>query len=79
VKFGSSILNTYVPDSNGGSRDIYAKWLEQIDAAGSLGFDSLWVTEDHFRHFGGLGQDKVLMSMERCAKSVLPALRAAYV
>ena len=26
-------------------------------------------------HFGGLSQDKVLKSMERCAKSVLPALR----
>ena len=53
VKFGYYILNTYVPESDGGSRDIYAKWLEQIDAAESLGFDSLWVTEHHFRHFGG--------------------------
>ena len=26
-------------------------------------------------HFGGLSQDKVLKSMERCAQSVLPALR----
>jgi alkanesulfonate monooxygenase SsuD/methylene tetrahydromethanopterin reductase-like flavin-dependent oxidoreductase (luciferase family) len=26
-------------------------------------------------HFGGLSQDKVLTSMERCARSVLPALR----
>ena len=26
-------------------------------------------------HFGGLSQDKVLKSMERCAKSVMPALR----
>jgi hypothetical protein len=26
-------------------------------------------------HFGGLSQDKVLKSMERCAESVLPALR----
>ena len=53
VKFGYYILNTYVPELDGGSRDIYAKWLEQIDAAESLGFDSLWVTEHHFRHFGG--------------------------
>jgi hypothetical protein len=26
-------------------------------------------------HFGGLGQDRVLKSMERCARLVLPALR----
>lgn len=53
MKFGYYILNTYVPELDGGSRDMYAKWLEQIDAAESLGFDSLWVTEHHFRHFGG--------------------------
>ena len=53
VKFGYYILNTYVPELDGGSRDVYAKWLEQMDAAESLGFDSLWVTEHHFRHFGG--------------------------
>jgi len=53
VKFGYYILNTYVPELDGGSREVYSKWLEQIDAAESLGFDSLWVTEHHFRHFGG--------------------------
>jgi natural product biosynthesis luciferase-like monooxygenase protein len=53
VKFGYYILNTYVPEHDGGSREVYSKWLEQIDAAESLGFDSLWVTEHHFRHFGG--------------------------
>jgi hypothetical protein len=26
-------------------------------------------------HFGGLSQDNVLSSMERCARAVLPALR----
>ena len=41
VKFGYYILNTYVPELDGGSREIYAKWLEQIDAAETLGFDSL--------------------------------------
>ena len=53
MKFGYYILNTYVPELDGGSRDVYSKWLEQIDAAESLGFDSFWVTEHHFRHFGG--------------------------
>jgi len=53
VKFGYYILNTYVPEHDGGSREVYSRWLLQIDAAESLGFDSLWVTEHHFRHFGG--------------------------
>ncbi len=53
MKFGYYILNTYVPELDGGSREIYSKWLEQMDAAEALGFDSLWVTEHHFRHFGG--------------------------
>ena len=53
MKFGYYILNTYVPDLDGGSRELYSKWLEQIDAAEELGFDSFWVTEHHFRHFGG--------------------------
>ncbi len=34
--------------------ELYAHWLEQIDAAEALGFDSLWATEHHFRHFGGM-------------------------
>jgi natural product biosynthesis luciferase-like monooxygenase protein len=54
VKFGYYILNTYVPELDGDSSSIYSRWLEQIDAAESLGFDSLWVTEHHFRHFGGM-------------------------
>lgn len=54
MKFGYYILNTYVPEFDGDSRSVYSRWLEQIDAAESLGFDSLWVTEHHFRHFGGM-------------------------
>lgn len=54
MKFGYYILNTYVPELDGDSRSVYSRWLEQIDAAESLGFDSLWVTEHHFRHFGGM-------------------------
>ena len=54
VKFGYYILNTYVPELDGDSRSVYGRWLEQIDRAESLGFDSLWVTEHHFRHFGGM-------------------------
>lgn len=54
MKFGYYILNTYVPELDGDSASVYGRWLEQIDAAESLGFDSLWVTEHHFRHFGGM-------------------------
>ena len=54
VKFGYYILNTYVPELDGESPELYAHWLEQIDAAENLGFDSLWITEHHFRNFGGM-------------------------
>jgi natural product biosynthesis luciferase-like monooxygenase protein len=54
VNFGYYILNTYVPEVDGDSPELYARWLEQIDAAENLGFDSLWITEHHFRHFGGM-------------------------
>jgi len=54
VKFGYYILNTYVPELDGDSTAVYTHWLEQFDAAESLGFDSLWVTEHHFRNFGGM-------------------------
>ena len=54
MKFGYYLLNTYVPELDGDSRELYARWLEQIDAAEDMQFDSLWVTEHHFRLFGGM-------------------------
>ena len=39
MKFGYYILNTYVPELDGDSTSVYGCWLEQIDAAESLGFD----------------------------------------
>jgi natural product biosynthesis luciferase-like monooxygenase protein len=54
VKFGYYILNTYVPELDGTDPQLYSHWLEQMDAAENLGFDSLWVTEHHFRYFGGM-------------------------
>ena len=54
MKFGYYLLNTYVPELDGESPELYARWLEQIDAAEDLGFNSLWVTEHHFRYFGGM-------------------------
>ena len=54
MKFGYYLLNTYVPELDGDSREIYSHWMEQIDAAEDMRFDSLWVTEHHFRLFGGM-------------------------
>ena len=54
MKFGYYFLNTYVPELDGESSELYAHWLEQIDAAEALGFDSLWATEHHLRYFGGM-------------------------
>lgn len=54
MKFGYYILNTYVPEFDGDSPELYAHWIEQIDAAEELGFDSFWTTEHHFRYFGGM-------------------------
>lgn len=54
MKFGYYILNTYVPELDGNGEHLYGRWLEQIDAAEELNFHSLWVTEHHFRLFGGM-------------------------
>ena len=54
MKFGYYILTTYVPELDGDSRELYAHWMEQIDAAENFGFDSFWATEHHFRYFGGM-------------------------
>jgi natural product biosynthesis luciferase-like monooxygenase protein len=54
VKFGYYILNTYTPELDGESPELYSHWLEQIDAAEGLGFHSMWTTEHHFRYFGGM-------------------------
>jgi natural product biosynthesis luciferase-like monooxygenase protein len=61
VKFGYYILNTYVPELDGESPELYSRWLEQIDAAENLGFDSLWITEHHFRYFGGMMPSPTVM------------------
>ena len=38
VKFGYYLLNTYVPELDGESPELYTHWLEQIDLAESLRF-----------------------------------------
>ena len=61
MRFGYYILNTYVPELDGPDADLYAHWVEQIDAAEDLGFDSLWITEHHFRLFGGMSPNPQLL------------------
>ncbi|HLG69990.1 MAG TPA: LLM class flavin-dependent oxidoreductase [Chloroflexota bacterium] len=53
-KFDYYILNTYQPEADGAPERLYASWLEQALAAEDLGYDTLWCTEHHFRHFGGM-------------------------
>ena len=60
-----------VRDSRGvfGAPDTCARILKQIIAV--MGTTHIGLTF----HFGGLSQDKILQSMERCARDVLPELR----
>lgn len=52
--------------------NFYAHWLEQIDAAEDLGFDSLWVTEHHFRYFGGMLPNPQLLLAAAARKNRRP-------
>jgi len=54
VKFDYYILNTYVPEADGPGQRLYANWLEQVLLAEELGYDVAWITEHHFRPFGGM-------------------------
>jgi natural product biosynthesis luciferase-like monooxygenase protein len=77
VKLGYYILNTYVPEWDGDSAQLYTHWLEQIDAAEELGFDSLWVTEHHFRYFGGMLPNPQLLLAAAAARTKRMRLGAA--
>jgi natural product biosynthesis luciferase-like monooxygenase protein len=77
LKFGYYILNTYVPELDGDSSSMYSRWIEQIDTAESLGFDSLWVTEHHFRHFGGMMPSPSVMLAAAAQRSRRMLLGAA--
>ncbi|HEY7066157.1 MAG TPA: LLM class flavin-dependent oxidoreductase [Chloroflexota bacterium] len=54
MELGYYILNTYVPERDGTAAELYARYLEQVDAAAAAGFDTVWATEHHFHHFGGM-------------------------
>ncbi|MBV9120504.1 MAG: LLM class flavin-dependent oxidoreductase [Chloroflexi bacterium] len=61
MKFDYYILNTYIPEVDGPANELYAKWLEQAALADELGYDTLWVTEHHFRIFGGMSPNPQIM------------------
>jgi alkanesulfonate monooxygenase SsuD/methylene tetrahydromethanopterin reductase-like flavin-dependent oxidoreductase (luciferase family) len=62
LKFDYYILNTYIPEADGPGQRLYASWLEQVRLADELGYDVAWLTEHHFRPFGGmLPNPQVLM------------------
>jgi natural product biosynthesis luciferase-like monooxygenase protein len=54
VKFDYYLLNTYYPELDGPAPTLYAHWMEQTQVAEEAGYDTLWVTEHHFRNFGGM-------------------------
>ncbi|HEX6513727.1 MAG TPA: LLM class flavin-dependent oxidoreductase, partial [Chloroflexota bacterium] len=54
MKFDYYLLNTYDPELDGPAPRLYASWREQAAAAEDLGYDTLWLTEHHFRNFGGM-------------------------
>ena len=54
MKYDHYLLNTYLPDVDGPSGELYAHWCEQAVLADQLGYSCIWVTEHHFREFGGM-------------------------
>ena len=69
--FGHLDYDAMVRDSRGvfGGPETCARILKQIIAV--MGTTHIGLTF----HFGGLSQDKILKSMQRCARNVLPGLR----
>jgi len=54
LRFDYYLLNTYVPELDGSASELYARWIEQIVLADELGYYCAWLTEHHFRVFGGM-------------------------
>ena len=54
MDLGYYILNTYHAERDGGAADLYARYLEQAEAAEAAGFGTVWSTEHHFHPFGGM-------------------------
>jgi alkanesulfonate monooxygenase SsuD/methylene tetrahydromethanopterin reductase-like flavin-dependent oxidoreductase (luciferase family) len=53
MKFGTHILPTHMPETDGTLSDYYRCMFEQIVEVEKLGFHQAWVTEHHFGGYGG--------------------------
>jgi len=53
MKFGTHMLPTYMPETDGSLPEFYRRMFEQIIEVEKLGFDHAWVTEHHFGGYGG--------------------------
>jgi natural product biosynthesis luciferase-like monooxygenase protein len=54
MKFGILYLTDYHPEIHGPTHQFYDELMSQITYAEDLGFDSVWLTEHHFTHYGGV-------------------------
>jgi alkanesulfonate monooxygenase SsuD/methylene tetrahydromethanopterin reductase-like flavin-dependent oxidoreductase (luciferase family) len=69
VKFDYYILNIYVPERDGPPQALYDKWAEQVLLAEASGYDTLWLTEHHFRNFGGMCPNPQLLLAAMAART----------
>ncbi|HXQ52507.1 MAG TPA: LLM class flavin-dependent oxidoreductase [Stellaceae bacterium] len=69
MKFDYYILNVYLPDRDGPPQMLYDKWTEQVLLAEQLGYDTLWLTEHHFRNFGGMCPNPQLLLAAMAART----------
>jgi natural product biosynthesis luciferase-like monooxygenase protein len=53
MRFGLFNLSTYYPDVYGGVGEHMRRLVDFYAAAEDYGFDSVWVNEHHFHHYGG--------------------------
>ncbi len=69
MKFDYYVLNTYYRELDGPAPELYAKWTEQALLAEELGYDTTWLTEHHFRDFGGMLPDPQVLIAALAART----------
>ncbi len=53
MKFGAHYLPTHVPELDGPEPEFYRRMFEQMELLDEAGYHQVWVTEHHFREYGG--------------------------